>query len=57
MSTEREQVDLEQLLLSQLYILQALVNVQRKGILTKEELLEELTLLEKATCGEDGPKM
>jgi predicted amino acid-binding ACT domain protein len=55
---QREQVDIEQLLLSQLYTLQALVNVlERKGLLTKEELLEELTELEKATCGEHHPQM
>jgi hypothetical protein len=55
---QREQVDIEQLLLSQLYTLQALVNVlERKGLLTKEEILEELTELEKATCGEHHPQM
>ena len=55
---QREQIDIEQLLLSQLYTLQALVNVlERKGFLTKEEILEELTELEKTTCGEHHPKM
>jgi hypothetical protein len=55
---QREQFDIEQLLLSQLYTLQALVNVlERKGLLTKEEILEELTELEKATCGDHHPKM
>jgi hypothetical protein len=55
---QREQVDIEQLLLSQLYTLQALVNVlENKGILTKEEILKELTELEKATYGEERPKM
>ena len=55
-SDNKEQIDIEQLLLSQLYTLQALINVlERKGLLTKEEILEELTELEKATCGEHYP--
>ncbi|NLW46935.1 MAG: hypothetical protein GXY86_06330 [Firmicutes bacterium] len=53
MSNEKlEQVDLEQLLLSQLYTHQALVNVlERKGLLSKEELINELKALKNVTCG------
>lgn len=37
------------------HTLQALVNVlERKSILSKEELLEELTVLEKTICSEGG---
>ncbi len=51
---KRDQVDIEQLVLSQLYTIQALVNVlERKGLITKEELLEELAELEKATVANE----
>lgn len=44
---EREEVSLEQVVLSQAYALQALIKVlEKKGVLTKKEVLEELEMIQ-----------
>jgi hypothetical protein len=51
---EKETVSVEKLALSQTYTLQALINIlERKGIITKAEILEELSILERLICDDD----
>ena len=53
-----EEISVEELVLSQVYALQAAINVlERKGIITREEIFQEIKEIEEATggcgCGED----
>jgi hypothetical protein len=52
---ESETVPVEHLVLSQTYTLHALINVlERKGIITKDGVLEELSNLEGMVCGDNN---
>jgi hypothetical protein len=52
---EKETVSVENLVLSQTYTLHALINVlERKGITTKDEILEELKNLEELVCADNN---
>lgn len=53
-----DEISVEELVLSQVYALQAVINVlERKGILTREEVFQEIKEIEDAVggcdCGED----
>jgi hypothetical protein len=54
----KEAVPMEELLLSQIYTMQALINVlEKKGVLTREEILEEFESIKDIMddeCGCDG---
>jgi hypothetical protein len=52
---ERETVSVEKLVLSQTYTFQALINIlERKGITTRDEVLEELRNMEGLVCGDNN---
>ena len=52
---ERETLSVKNLVLSQTYTLHALINIlERKGITTKDEVLEELSNLEELVCGDNN---
>ncbi|HEX3048537.1 MAG TPA: hypothetical protein VHY08_27555 [Bacillota bacterium] len=56
---DNEQISMEELVMSQVYAIQALINVlERKGILTREEVFDEIQAIEESVgecdCGCDG---
>jgi hypothetical protein len=52
---ETEQVSLEELVMSQVYAIQAVINVlERKGILTREEIFDEIQAIEESVDDCDG---
>lgn len=59
---EEEEISIEEMVMSQVYAIQALINVlERKGIITHEEIFEEIQAIQAADggcdcdcdCGED----
>jgi mannitol/fructose-specific phosphotransferase system IIA component (Ntr-type) len=58
---EHEHISVEELVLSQVYAIQAVINVlERKGILTKEDIFKEIQAIEEVVggcnCSEDHIK-
>lgn len=49
---QEEHISVEELVMSQVYALQAVINVlERKGILTKEDIFEEIQAIEEVVGG------
>lgn len=54
-NSKRVAVDVEELVLSQLYTLNALINVlEKKGILKNDDVMEELKKMQSQLANEDG---